>query len=129
MLTCSVAGAMSEKEEVDLYSVLGASSCDSVQLLKHKYQQLVLQVNTEVSHTRWGGAARGSWPVCVQYHPDRFRGGSSSEAESALKKFLEIDAAWRMLKDQKSRREYDLRLRGGCLLHQRGGSRGSRFHV
>lgn len=37
---------MSEKEEADLYSVLGATSCDSVQLLKHKYQQLVLQVNT-----------------------------------------------------------------------------------
>lgn len=50
--------------------------------------------------------------VCFQYHPDRFRGDSSSEAESALKKFLEIDAAWRILKDQESRRQYDLKLRG-----------------
>lgn len=50
--------------------------------------------------------------VCIQYHPDRFRGDSPEEADAALKKFLEIDAAWRILKDQASRRQYDLKLRG-----------------
>lgn len=50
--------------------------------------------------------------VCVQYHPDRFRGDSPAEAEAALKRFLEIDAAWRILKDHTSRRQYDLKLRG-----------------
>lgn len=54
-----------------------------------------------------------SYPrVCVQYHPDRFRGDSPAEAEAALKRFLEIDAAWRILKDHTSRRQYDLKLRG-----------------
>lgn len=38
---------MSENEEADLYSVLGATSCDTVQHIKQKYQQLVLQVNTD----------------------------------------------------------------------------------
>lgn len=51
--------------------------------------------------------------VPFQYHPDRFRGHSSSEAEAALKRFLQVDAAWRILKDQESRRQYDLKLRGG----------------
>lgn len=50
--------------------------------------------------------------VFVQYHPDRFRGDSPAEAEAALKRFLEIDAAWRILKDHTSRRQYDLKLRG-----------------
>lgn len=38
---------MSQNEEADLYRVLGATSCDTVQHIKHKYQQLVLQVNTD----------------------------------------------------------------------------------
>lgn len=40
---------MGETEQTDLYRVLGATSGDSVQHIKHKYQQLVLQVNTHVS--------------------------------------------------------------------------------
>ncbi|TWW76213.1 dnaJ homolog subfamily C member 24 isoform X2 [Takifugu flavidus] len=79
---------MGETEHTDLYRVLGATSGDSVQHIKHKYQQLALQ-----------------------YHPDRFRGDTPEEADAALKKFLEIDAAWRILKDQASRRQYDLKLR------------------
>uniref|UniRef100_A0A3Q3X9W4 J domain-containing protein n=1 Tax=Mola mola TaxID=94237 RepID=A0A3Q3X9W4_MOLML len=70
----------------DLYAVLGASSSDSAQQLRHRYQQLVLQ-----------------------YHPDRVRGQGSSE--SAVKKFLELDAAWRILRDESSRRQYDMQLR------------------
>lgn len=40
---------MCETPEKDLYAVLGASSSDSAQQLKHKYQQLALQVNTILS--------------------------------------------------------------------------------
>lgn len=40
---------MGETEQTDLYRVLGATSGDSVQHIKHKYQQLVLQVNTHAS--------------------------------------------------------------------------------
>lgn len=40
---------MGEAEQADLYRVLGATSCDSVQHIKHKYQQLALQVSTHVS--------------------------------------------------------------------------------
>lgn len=53
-------------------------------------------------------------PVCVhaQYHPDRLGGECSSRAESGVKKFLEVDAAWRILSDQNNRRQYDLQRRG-----------------
>lgn len=40
---------MYEASEKDLYAVLGASSSDSAQELKHRYQQLVLQVNIALS--------------------------------------------------------------------------------
>ncbi|XP_029289022.1 dnaJ homolog subfamily C member 24 [Cottoperca gobio] len=77
---------MCEAAEKDLYAVLGASPSDSVQQLRHKYQQLALQ-----------------------YHPDRL--GGSSQAESGVKRFLEVDAAWRILSDQNNRRQYDLQRR------------------
>lgn len=38
---------MSEDQEADLYRVLGATSGDTLQHIKHKYQQLVLQVNAD----------------------------------------------------------------------------------
>ncbi|KAM8751003.1 dnaJ homolog subfamily C member 24 isoform 1-T3 [Acanthopagrus schlegelii] len=79
---------MSEAAEKDLYAVLGASSSDSVHQLKHRYQQLALQ-----------------------YHPDRLGGEGSLEVESGVKKFLEVDAAWRILSDQNTRRHYDLQRR------------------
>lgn len=44
-----VCSGMGETEHTDLYRVLGATSGDSVQHIKHKYQQLALQVNTHVS--------------------------------------------------------------------------------
>lgn len=40
-----VCSGMSGTEDTDLYRVLGATSGDSVQHIKYKYQQLVLQVN------------------------------------------------------------------------------------
>lgn len=72
----------------DLYAVLGASPSDSMQQLRHKYQQLALQ-----------------------HHPDRLVGESPSEAESSLQRFLQVDAAWRILRDDDSRRQYDLQRR------------------
>ncbi|XP_049430486.1 dnaJ homolog subfamily C member 24 isoform X2 [Epinephelus fuscoguttatus] len=79
---------MCEAAEKNLYAVLGASPSDSVQQLRHRYQQLALQ-----------------------YHPDRLRGECPSEAESAVKKFLEVDEAWKILSDQNTRRQYDLQRR------------------
>ncbi|XP_047452928.1 dnaJ homolog subfamily C member 24 [Mugil cephalus] len=78
---------MCETRDKDLYAVLGASPSDSVQQIRHRYQQLVLQ-----------------------FHPDRLGGECSSESASSMK-FLEVDAAWKILKDQKTRREYDLKRR------------------
>ncbi|CAN9498820.1 unnamed protein product [Ophioblennius macclurei] len=72
----------------DLYAVLGASPSESEQQLRHRYQQLALQ-----------------------YHPDRLVGGSPSAAESSLQTFLQVDAAWRILSDHDSRRQYDLQRR------------------
>uniref|UniRef100_A0AAX7UND2 J domain-containing protein n=1 Tax=Astatotilapia calliptera TaxID=8154 RepID=A0AAX7UND2_ASTCA len=84
---------MNQTIEKDLYAVLGANPSDSVQQLRHRYQQLALQ-----------------------YHPDRLGGDCSSEAESGVKKFLEVDAAWRVLSDQTTRTQYDLQRRGGKTL-------------
>ncbi|XP_008279871.1 dnaJ homolog subfamily C member 24 isoform X1 [Stegastes partitus] len=83
---------MCEAAEQDLYAVLGASPSDTVQQLRHRYQRLALQ-----------------------YHPDRLGGQCSSEAESGVKKFLEVDAAWRILSDQNTRRQYDLQRRAQQL--------------
>nr|XP_019934317.1 PREDICTED: dnaJ homolog subfamily C member 24 isoform X2 [Paralichthys olivaceus] len=83
---------MCEAQKKDLYAVLGASPSDSVQQLRHRYQQLALQ-----------------------YHPDRLRGECSSEAEAGVKKFLEVDAAWRILSDEDTRRQYDLQRRDECV--------------
>ncbi|KAM4733742.1 dnaJ homolog subfamily C member 24 [Anableps anableps] len=77
---------MCDPEQKDLYAVLGASPSDSLQQLRHRYQQLALK-----------------------YHPDRLGGEHSSE--SGVKKFLEVDAAWKILSDQASRTQYDLERR------------------
>ncbi|XP_061628889.1 dnaJ homolog subfamily C member 24 isoform X2 [Phyllopteryx taeniolatus] len=65
---------MCEAVEKDLYAVLGASPSDSLQQLRHRYQKLALQC-----------------------HPDRLGDVCDSEAESGMKMFLEIDAAWKIL--------------------------------
>ncbi|XP_041852990.1 dnaJ homolog subfamily C member 24 [Melanotaenia boesemani] len=79
---------MCESRQMDLYAVLGASPSDSVQQLRHRYQQLALQ-----------------------WHPDRLRGRFPPEMELAENKFLEVEAAWRILSDQDTRRQYDLERR------------------
>lgn len=44
-LLCCVRAGMCEAVKMDLYAVLGASPSYSVQQLRHRYQQLALQVN------------------------------------------------------------------------------------
>ncbi|XP_019720825.1 dnaJ homolog subfamily C member 24 [Hippocampus comes] len=80
----SVSPGMYEIAEKDLYSVLGASPSDSVHQLRHRYQKLVLQC-----------------------HPDRLGDVCDSEAESGRRKFLEVDAAWKILSEHKTRKLYD----------------------
>ncbi|XP_069019328.1 dnaJ homolog subfamily C member 24 isoform X1 [Embiotoca jacksoni] len=77
---------MCEAPEKDLYAVLGAGPSDSVQQLRHRYQQLALQ-----------------------YHPDRL--GADCSSESTVEKFVEVDAAWKILGDPTRRRQYDLQRR------------------
>uniref|UniRef100_A0A3B3DVX6 DnaJ heat shock protein family (Hsp40) member C24 n=1 Tax=Oryzias melastigma TaxID=30732 RepID=A0A3B3DVX6_ORYME len=78
--------------QTDLYAVLGAHPSDSVQQLRRRYQQLALQ-----------------------FHPDRVGGEHSSTAESAVSRFLEVDAAWKILSDQNTRRQYDSQRRAEAL--------------
>ncbi|KAF7215099.1 DnaJ heat shock protein family (Hsp40) member C24 [Nothobranchius furzeri] len=73
---------MCDTKEKDWYAVLGASPSDSVQQLRHRYQQLALK-----------------------HHPDRLEGEHSSE------EFVELNEAWRLLSDQNMRRQYDLQRR------------------
>ncbi|XP_028305812.1 dnaJ homolog subfamily C member 24 isoform X2 [Gouania willdenowi] len=79
---------MAEFPEKDLYAVLGANASDSVQQLRHKYQQLALQ-----------------------FHPDRLVGEETTQLHWAVNRFIEVEAAWRILSDLSSRREYDLQRR------------------
>uniref|UniRef100_A0AAV2L3Q9 J domain-containing protein n=1 Tax=Knipowitschia caucasica TaxID=637954 RepID=A0AAV2L3Q9_KNICA len=78
--------------EQDLYEVLGASATESTEELRHRYQQLVLKC-----------------------HPDRLSGHGSCEEEVALKRFLEVDAAWKILSDENKRKDYDLQRRARDL--------------
>ncbi|XP_075905342.1 dnaJ homolog subfamily C member 24 isoform X2 [Nelusetta ayraudi] len=82
---CQSTRGMCEVLEKDLYAVLGARPSDSALQLKHRYQQLALQ-----------------------YHPDRLRLKEPSAVDSTSEKFLEIEAAWRVLSDQNTRQQYDL---------------------
>ncbi|XP_077371622.1 dnaJ homolog subfamily C member 24 isoform X2 [Festucalex cinctus] len=45
--------------------------------------------------------------IKILCHPDRLGGVSDSEAESGRRKFLEIDAAWKILCEPKTRKHYD----------------------
>lgn len=47
-----------------------------------------------------------------QYHPDRLRLKEPSAVDSTSEKFLEIEAAWRVLSDQNTRQQYDLQCKG-----------------
>ncbi|XP_033824592.1 dnaJ homolog subfamily C member 24 [Periophthalmus magnuspinnatus] len=75
--------------EKDLYGVLGASPSESTEELRRRYQHLVLKC-----------------------HPDRLSG---HETEVGLKRFLEVDAAWKILSDKNKRRDYDLQRRARDL--------------
>ncbi|XP_076878307.1 dnaJ homolog subfamily C member 24 [Brachyhypopomus gauderio] len=75
------------------YSILGASPSDDLHELKQKYQRLVLM-----------------------FHPDKQKPGlSEEEADQRLRRFLEVDQAWKVLGNQESRRTFDLQLRADEL--------------
>uniref|UniRef100_A0A3B4BEY4 DnaJ (Hsp40) homolog, subfamily C, member 24 n=1 Tax=Periophthalmus magnuspinnatus TaxID=409849 RepID=A0A3B4BEY4_9GOBI len=74
--------------EKDLYGVLGASPSENHEILK----QFIL--------------------LYIQCHPDRLSG---HETEVGLKRFLEVDAAWKILSDKNKRRDYDLQRRARDL--------------
>nr|XP_057944084.1 dnaJ homolog subfamily C member 24 [Doryrhamphus excisus] len=80
----NVCAGVSEAAGKDLYAVLGANPSDSFQELRRRYQKLALQC-----------------------HPDRLGDVCDAEAESGMRMFLEIDAAWRILSDHSTRRQYD----------------------
>ncbi|KAM9807504.1 dnaJ homolog subfamily C member 24 [Neosynchiropus ocellatus] len=75
---------MCDAAQEDLYAVLGGSPSDSAQELRQRYQKLALQ-----------------------HHPDRLRGATPSETERGVSRFQQLEAAWRILSDESSRRRYD----------------------
>ncbi|XP_032805177.2 dnaJ homolog subfamily C member 24 [Petromyzon marinus] len=80
-------------EGLEPYSVLGASRSDSPRALRRRYQELVRQL-----------------------HPDRAAQGlGEGEREEQLRRFLEVERAWRTLGDAETRREHDLRARDRAL--------------
>ncbi|XP_026880795.1 dnaJ homolog subfamily C member 24 isoform X1 [Electrophorus electricus] len=75
------------------YSILGASPSDDLHELKQKYQRLVLML-----------------------HPDKQKPGiSAEEASLQLRRFLDVDQAWKVLGDEERRRAFDLQLRADEL--------------
>uniref|UniRef100_A0A3P8YJZ7 DnaJ homolog subfamily C member 24 n=1 Tax=Esox lucius TaxID=8010 RepID=A0A3P8YJZ7_ESOLU len=78
----------------DWYSILEASPSDELQDLKQKYQRLALL-----------------------YHPDKQGPDVTvTEAEEHLRRFIEVDQAWKVLSNQETKRAYDLQLRGAYCL-------------
>ncbi|XP_078453265.1 uncharacterized protein LOC144720394 isoform X5 [Lampetra planeri] len=85
-------GDPGQVEELEPYSVLGVSRTDSPRALRRRYQELVRQL-----------------------HPDRAAQGlGKGEREEQLRRFLEVERAWRTLGDAETRRAHDLRARGTC---------------
>ncbi|XP_078453262.1 dnaJ homolog subfamily C member 24-like isoform X3 [Lampetra planeri] len=82
-------GDPGQVEELEPYSVLGVSRTDSPRALRRRYQELVRQL-----------------------HPDRAAQGlGKGEREEQLRRFLEVERAWRTLGDAETRRAHDLRAR------------------
>uniref|UniRef100_A0A9L0TJK8 DnaJ heat shock protein family (Hsp40) member C24 n=1 Tax=Equus caballus TaxID=9796 RepID=A0A9L0TJK8_HORSE len=52
----------------------------------------------------------------IKYHPDRQSADAPAEAvEECVRKFIEIDQAWKILGHEETKKEYDLLRLGGCL--------------
>ncbi|XP_030642741.1 dnaJ homolog subfamily C member 24 [Chanos chanos] len=78
-----------ENQHKEWYSILDAKPTDDLQVLKQKYQRLVLM-----------------------FHPDKQRPDmTEEEAKKHLQRFLDVDQAWKTLSNEEMRREYDLQLR------------------
>ncbi|KAM8861363.1 dnaJ homolog subfamily C member 24 [Synchiropus picturatus] len=86
---------MCDAAQEDLYAVLGASPSDSAQQLRQRYQKLALQ-----------------------HHPDRLSGATPAETERGVSRFQQLEAAWRVLSDQSSRRRYDQQRRAQELTQE-----------
>ncbi|XP_005991284.1 dnaJ homolog subfamily C member 24 [Latimeria chalumnae] len=70
----------------DWYSILGATPCDSQSELRQKYQKLALL-----------------------YHPDKQSADvPAGEVEERVQRFIEVDQAWKILGNEKTKKEYDL---------------------
>ncbi|XP_053418855.1 dnaJ homolog subfamily C member 24 isoform X1 [Nycticebus coucang] len=81
--------AVEQTSKKDWYSILGADPSASVSELKQKYQKLILM-----------------------YHPDKQSTDvPAGTAEKCIQKFIEIDQAWKILGNEETKKEYDLRRR------------------
>lgn len=88
------------------YEVLGCQPTDSTASIKKSYQSLILK-----------------------YHPDKQNHGDSGNDETAtaatgIKRFQEIDFAWKILRDPEKRKQYDAemqqqRFNGEPIVHER----------
>ncbi|XP_023387830.1 dnaJ homolog subfamily C member 24 isoform X2 [Pteropus alecto] len=81
----------------DWYSILGASPSASMSDLKQKYQKLILM-----------------------YHPDKQSADvPAGTVEECIRKFIEIDQAWKILGNEETKKEYDLQRHGIHTTEQR----------
>ncbi|XP_006140473.2 dnaJ homolog subfamily C member 24 isoform X3 [Tupaia chinensis] len=78
-----------EQNPKDWYSILGADPSANVSDLKQKYQRLILM-----------------------YHPDKQSADvPAGSAEECIRKFIEVDQAWKILGNEETKKEYDLQRR------------------
>ncbi|NXM10912.1 DJC24 protein, partial [Ploceus nigricollis] len=81
--------ALERVKQKDWYKVLGAKPSDSLAELRRKYQKLALL-----------------------YHPDKQEADvAAGEAEERVRRFIEVDQAWKILGNEETKREYDLQQR------------------
>ncbi|NWS36186.1 DJC24 protein, partial [Polioptila caerulea] len=88
--------ALGRIKQQDWYQVLGASPSDSPAELKRKYQRLALL-----------------------YHPDKQEAGApAAEVQERVRRFIEIDQAWKILGNEETKKEYDLQQREDNLTEE-----------
>ncbi|XP_043915520.1 dnaJ homolog subfamily C member 24 [Protopterus annectens] len=83
-----------KKQQKDWYRILGAEPYESQAELKLKYQKLALL-----------------------YHPDKQSADMpAGEVEELVQRFIEINQAWKILGNEKTKKEYDVQRREDELM-------------
>lgn len=108
---------MNAAEFSNPYDVLGVSAGSSHEEIKRSYQRLVLQVGKLMTRLAKEISLFNQLDleISLQVHPDKLDESLTQEdRDKAYEKFLAIDKAWKLLKNQETRVNIDKQLKGKC---------------